>query len=253
LLNFLSYGGTGQYQVDQAIAAVGTGISNLKFVVVDVEEECCVTKIPWQANIPYKKGSEIVDSNNNMQYAISGGKSGSDAPPWNDKGGLTKDGTGTLVWRNLGKPINQTDSVMRIREAVSEIEKLTKKAVIYTDRDSWKTITGGCGTGQANNCADLIALPLWDVEHRKVLGSDGTIHCGDGIPGLGFFTPYPNFGWQVRSGNQYDFGLAAPGADWSHLRASLMEETPSKNSPCNGEALFGISVDLDAFDPALFQ
>jgi virginiamycin B lyase len=229
----LNYSGneTGSYQVDQAIAAVGPGVSNLKFIAVDVES-CCgeLFTVPatWKPSHSYSKSAEITDSAKHIQQVTKAGISGSTVPIWNDSGGNTTDGT--VTWKDLGKTnvIDQTARVQLISDAVSEIKRNGLKAVIYTDRGSWTEITGGCGTGKTNNCSNLISLPLWDVEHRPK-------QCGDEIAGLLPFTPYSALSWQTRSGNQYDFG-----------------NLPS----CNGNALFGITVDdvdLDFLDPALFM
>jgi len=252
LLNFLSYGGSGnylgggKYQVDQAVAAAGMGISNVKFIAIDVEP-CCVTTSQWQSNHKYKQGSEIVDPSGNMQYTAKGGVSGQNPPTWNDSGGPTKDGT--VVWQDYGVPLDQTDSLQVIRDAVSEAQAKNLKPVVYTSRNFWKTITGGCGT---TTCSDLIALPLWDIENKTFVGGDGQKHCGDGIAGLVPFTPYPNSGWTFRSGNQYDLGLAVSGAG-SEIAASLMKDNPAKGAGCQGDKFFNTEEDLDYFDPSLFQ
>lgn len=230
LLNYLG-NQTGSYQVDQAIAAVGAGISNLKFIVVDVEP-CCGELFPvtaaWKPSHAYAKNAEITDPANHVQQVTKAGKSGSTVPTWNDSGGNTTDGT--VTWQDLGKTnvMDQTARVQLISDAVSEIQKNSLKAVIYTDRGSWTEITGNCGSGKTNNCSNLVSLALWDVEHRPK-------QCGDEIAGLLPFTPYSSLSWQSRSGNQYDFG-------------NLLL--------CNGNAIFGITVDdvdLDFFDPALFE
>jgi hypothetical protein len=257
LLNFLSNRGSGSYQVDQGIAAVGTGIDNLKFMVIDVEPCCGWASWKSKTNygLPNNKQhypSEITDPANHIQKVITAGVSGTPKPKWNDKGGTTKDGT--VLWRDTGvKIIGKATRIQRISEAVAEIQRNGLQAVIYTDRGSWKAITGNCDSGKTNNCSSLIALPLWDVEHKTFIGSDGKKHCGDGIQGLVPFTPYSSLSWQARSGNQYDFGLAGSAADQSELSASLMEEAPSKSAGCQGNALFGITVDVDVFNPALFQ
>jgi len=70
--------------------------------------------------------------------------------------------------------------ITEIRQAVNTAKRETGlPIVIYTDRDSWARITHSCSKNPANNCSDLIDLPLWDVEHRH----HGPTHCGDGIPG----------------------------------------------------------------------
>jgi hypothetical protein len=226
--------------------------------VVDAEQPpCCVSTTQWQDDNSYKAGTLIVDSNENMEYVATGGTSGPEAPTWAAPGHTTKDGT--VLWRNLGTLItNTTDRIAVIRAAVSRITSTYNlPAVIYTDRGSWKTITGGCGTGSSPTCADLIGLPLWDIEHTHFTGSDGKMHCGDGIQGLGSFKAYPNSAWTFRSANQYNFGVYTPATgvddDESDLTASSMRDNAAASS-CTSPALFGLkSVDLDFFDPTLFQ
>jgi hypothetical protein len=263
LLNYLSYGGGGGGQVDNAVSAIGGALSSLKFIVVDVEQPpCCVSTTQWQANNPYKIGTLIIDSNENMEYAASSGTSGPKSPTWAGGGLTTKDGT--VTWKNLGTLITDTDD--RIAVISAAVNRITGTyhlpAVIYTDRGSWKTITGGCGTGSSPNCADLIALPLWDIEHTHFTASNGNMYCGDGIQGLGSFKSYPNSGWTFRSANQYNFGVYTPaaGADESDLTASSMRDYSSTEdyaaaaSTCLSDPLFGIgAVDLDFFNPTLFH
>ncbi len=257
LLNYLSNGGNGTYQVDQAVEAVGSGISNLKFMVVDVEP-CCGEFEGWLRLHPYALKATITDPASHIQKVVTAGTSGAWPPTtWNDFGGTTRDGT--VTWKDTGATlISQTDRIGRISEAATEIQNqfaardlkcAVNCAVIYTDRGSWNEITGNCDNGTTNNCSNLIALPLWDVgsytrtlRHKTFIGLDGLRHCGDGVAGLLPFTPYSFSGWRNRSGNQYDFGLVVP--------------PPGQKQPCNGNAFFGVTaydVDLDFFDPALFQ
>jgi hypothetical protein len=238
LLNYFSKE-SAAYQVGQGIGAIGTALSNLKFVVLDVES-CCGEFTSWQASTSYATGGLIKDPANHIQEVTTAGTSGPAAPAWNDAGGATSDGT--VVWQDTGNVlIGKASRVTRISAAVSALEayNLPHGVVIYTGRrkGDWQAITGDCGTGATNNCSSLIALPLWDVEHKTFDGEDLMPHCGDGIAGLYGFTPYSSETWQTRSGNQYDFGLAGS---------------------CNGEMnLFGLSgaatLNLDYFDPALFQ
>ncbi len=269
LLNFLSAGGSGATQVDNAVSAIGGALSNLKFMVVDAEQPpCCVSTVAWKDDNRYTAGTLIVDSNENMEYATTTGTSGTEEPMWAGPGLTTTDGTppNAVVWKNLGTLItNTTDRTAVISAAVKRITtKYSKRAVIYTDRGSWKTITGGCGTGSSPTCADLIGLPLWDIVHTHFTGSDGKMYCGDGIQGLGSFTAYPNSGWTFRSGNQYNLGIYTPATgaddDESDVTASSMrdyagtEDYAGTKASCKANPLFGIaSVDLDFFDPTLFK
>jgi hypothetical protein len=232
--------------VGQGIAVIGTALSNLKFIVLEVEA-CCGEFISWQASTTYATGGLITDPAGHIQEVTTAGTSGPAAPAWNDAGGTTSDGT--VVWQDTGKVlIGKAARVARISQAVSAIQayNLPHGVVIYTDgqKGGWQNITGGCGTGATNNCSSLIALPLWDSEHKAFNGGDGLSHCGDGIAGLYGFTPYSPTTWQTRSGNQYDFGLAP---------------ASSGGAPaCQGETgLFGLrgaaTLQLDYFDPTLFQ
>jgi hypothetical protein len=100
--------------------------------------------------------------------------------------------------------VSQADRVATIAAAAEAIQSYDLGVVIYTDgpKGNWQLITGNCGTGSTNNCSSLIALPLWDVEHKTFYGGDGLLHCGDGIAGLVPFTPYSSTTWQTRSGGE---------------------------------------------------
>ncbi len=52
LLNYFSKE-SAAYQVGQAITAIGTAITDLKFIAVDVEI-CCGEFTSWQASTPYR-------------------------------------------------------------------------------------------------------------------------------------------------------------------------------------------------------
>jgi hypothetical protein len=250
-----------EYQIGQAIDAIGSAISDLRFIVVDVET-CCGEFTSWKASTAYALNSVIMDPANHIQKAITAGTSGPAAPAWNDAGGTPADGS--LVWQDTGKVvIGQRARIDRISAAVSAIQadNLPHGAVIYTaPNKSWQTITGSCGTGWKNNCASLIALPLWDVEYKTFYDGDGLLHCGDGIAGLVPFTPFSFTTWQARSGNQYDWGFASTSnaiiaPSWDEYELGL---APAEKRACNGETnLFGLpassTFDLDYFDPTLFQ
>jgi len=261
LLNYFAKD-SAEYQIAQAIDAIGSAISDLRFIVVDVEI-CCGEFTSWKASTSYAINSVIMDPANHIQKVTAAGTSGPTAPAWNDAGEFPADGT--VVWQDTGKVvIDQAARIARISAAVSAIQayNLPHGAVIYTDgpNKNWQTITGSCGTGWINNCASLIALPLWDVEHKAFYGGDGLLHCGDGIAGLVPFTPYSSTTWQARSGNQYDWGFASTSSSiiapsWDEYELGL---APAAKRACSGESnLFGLpassTLDLDYFDPTLFQ
>ena len=56
----------------------------------------------WAANTAFALNAEIVDPSGHIQKATTAGTSGPTAPSWNDSGGTTADGTGTLVWTDQG-------------------------------------------------------------------------------------------------------------------------------------------------------
>jgi hypothetical protein len=256
LLNYLEKE-SAAYQVGQAIQAIGSALTNLKFIVLDVQL-CCGEFTSWQASTSYAVNSVIMDPANHIQKVTKAGTSGATAPAWNDTGGATSDGT--VVWQDTGKVVeNGASRISKISAAVAAIQtyNLPHGAVIYTDAGNWQIVTGSCGSGSTNNCSDLISLPLWDVEGQQFYDGDGLLHCGDGVAGLLPFTPYSSTTWQARSGNQYDWGIvqsAGPVApSWDEYELGL---APAVERACSGETgLFGLttSFDLDYFDPTLFQ
>lgn len=237
---------SGAYQVGQAIQAIGSAITNLKFIALEVQV-CCGEFKSWEPSTSYAKNALIMDPANHIQEVTTAGTSGPAAPAWNDAGGTTSDAS--VVWHDTGRVlVNEAARISKIAAAVSAIKayNLPHGVVIMTDgpNGNWQTITGNCGTGSSDNCSDLIALPLWDVEPGEFYGGDGLLHCGDGIAGLVLFTPYSSTTWQTRSGNQYDWGI--------------VDTSAGASKTCSGETdLFGLSstsaFDLDYFDPALFQ
>ena len=247
-------------QIDEAISAVGAGFNQLKFFVLDVET-CCGEFVSWRPSTAYSQKCTgtgkcvIMDQHNHIQRVIVSGTSGATVPAWNDAGGSTSDGS--VTWMDSGKVVlTKAQRIERLSSAASYIQQMGKKPLIYTDSDSWQVFTGNCDTGTANNCADLIQLPLWDVEHRSFTGVDGVKHCGDGVSGILPFTPYSALSWQARSANQYDFGVVSPPNPTLQTDQSSEEYDDPENasgSPCSGEQIFGTTLDLDYFDPTLFQ
>ena len=56
----------------------------------------------WQAGHAYALNAEILDPAGHIQKATTAGTSGSTIPTFNDTGGTTPDGLGTLVWTDQG-------------------------------------------------------------------------------------------------------------------------------------------------------
>jgi hypothetical protein len=218
---------TGAYQVDRAIQAVGAAKGQLKFMAVDVEY-CCGEFVNWKPLHRYNVGDAVTDPANHIQVVTQAGTSGNIEPAWNERlGGSTSEGAfgSGVVWRDTHVFFSDPATrVQWISAAVSEIQANGVTPIIYTRRDYWRYFAGNCNANpqSPSNCANLISLKLWDAEP----------HCGDGIVGLTPFVEFPTkYGWVARSGNQYKY--SQPG--------------------CDGVTLDGISVDLDYFDPELFQ
>lgn len=57
---------------------------------------------PWVAAHSYALNAEILDPAGHIQKATTAGTSGATIPTFNDGGGTTPDGTGTLVWTDQG-------------------------------------------------------------------------------------------------------------------------------------------------------
>jgi hypothetical protein len=194
-----------------------------------------------------------MDTDNHIQKVTSAGTSGAQAPVWNDTGGTTSDGA--VTWQDTGSVVvNQAQRIGYISDAVAYINTQypSLKVAIFTSNGDWQTITGNCGTSGTNACPALIALPLWDVEHKEFTGGDGNKHLGDGVAGL---VPWKSWGattWQTRDGNQYDWGLCTSAA--LPLAENPDPEARPAAATCGKESFFGLSgVNLDYFNPSSFQ
>src|SRR5581483_8900108 len=101
-----------EQQVAQAVQAIGSAISGLKLMVVNVET-CCGEFVSWKPSTPYVAGAQIMDPANHIQKVISGGTSGAQTPLWNDTGGTTTDGT--VTWQDTEKVVvSQTQRIAYI-------------------------------------------------------------------------------------------------------------------------------------------
>jgi hypothetical protein len=56
----------------------------------------------WAATHAYSLGNQILDPAGHIQQVTTAGTAGAAAPAWNDSGGTTADGTGSLVWTDQG-------------------------------------------------------------------------------------------------------------------------------------------------------
>ena len=69
-----------------------------------------IFQIPWVASSNYSANYMVIDSNGNLQVAISSGASGTAAPTWNTNIGATTT-DGTVTWLNNGPWTWQPDTV----------------------------------------------------------------------------------------------------------------------------------------------
>jgi len=236
-------------QVNQAMTAVAAGslsaLAGVKVIAIDVEPCAqCGEFVSWQSNHPYNKtGTRITDPADHIQEVARAGTSGPGPVTWNDKGGETNDGAGGMggaVWKDTGLVFDETNTAANVAEieaAITAANAYTPNhVIIYTSKNGWDQITDSC---DSTSCPTLINMPLWSVGTGGFYGGDGVVHCGDGVAGLVPFTPYSAKSWQTQVGHQYDLGVKTPSA-------------------CPGDIdIFGLTdgatVDLDYFDPTLFQ
>jgi hypothetical protein len=128
-----------------------------------------------------------------------------------------------------------------IAEALQQITSVGKTAVIYTNQTAWHKAASDAICSQANGettcgfgaSGDQQAYALWEfTSSNRFYNSSGKPYCGDGIASLAPFTAFD--GWSLGLGKQYDIG-------------------PQTKGGCDGDQLSGIQVDMDVFDPSLFQ
>lgn len=138
---------------------------------------------------------------------------------------------------------------MIIAQALQQVTSSGKSAVIYSNQTAWNKVTSGAICSQVNGqvvCAagspgQAQAFPLWKfTSYNSFHDSSGKPHCGDGVPSLTPFTPFDGWGTTPGSpgalGKQYDIGVRAKKcAGFTYLHG------------------IKVQVDLDVFDPSLFQ
>jgi len=143
-------GATGKTTTDGGVTWLDQGLAS------------AVTPPAWTNSQYYVKGKEILDSNNNIELVTTAGTSGTGtAPVWSTAvGGTTHDGTGALVWTNIGAIAT---FALRANGGTSGIvidntlETLTGASQVYFSTLSDQTCTtsgtdGGCAV-QASQSA----------------------------------------------------------------------------------------------------
>jgi len=103
---FVGTGGTSGASVPTWNALVGGSTPDGTVNWLDLGPASAAPPLAWAKSHAYSKGAEILDSNKNLELVTTAGTSGTpNAPAWNLTVGLTThDGTGTLIWTNVGPP-----------------------------------------------------------------------------------------------------------------------------------------------------
>jgi len=110
----------------------------------------------WVKNHPYSKGQEVLDTNNNIELVTTAGTSGpTTAPSWNlTIGGTTHDGTGALVWTNVGPPATAALAADGGTSGIIIDNIVGSGTLAGASQVYFSTLSGGCGgTGDTDGCA----------------------------------------------------------------------------------------------------
>jgi hypothetical protein len=110
----------------------------------------------WVKSHSYSKGQEILDTNNNLELVTTAGTSGSTtAPSWNlTVGATTHDGTGALVWTNVGPPATAALAADGGTSGIIIDNIVGSGMLAGASQVYFSTLSGGCGgTGDTDGCA----------------------------------------------------------------------------------------------------
>jgi len=123
---------------------------------LDQGVESATTLPAWQANHAYTVHTKILDNNNNVEFVSSTGtrNSGGTIPTFSTApGGTTSDGTGGLVWTNLGAIGTQALPVAGGASGIV-IDNTIHSATLGTSQVYFSTLSNQpCGTSGAGGCA----------------------------------------------------------------------------------------------------
>ncbi len=107
------------------------------------------TVTQWQANTAYSLNQEVLDTNLNIEKVTTAGTSGASPPSWNiSSGGVTADGSGTLVWTNQGSMA--TNAASRAEAGgtsgiiIDNVSTTTGASQVYFSTLSNGSCGGGC-------------------------------------------------------------------------------------------------------------
>jgi hypothetical protein len=80
----------------------GLAIPGFSFMGMYIKWTNPTTNGVWQSGHAYLLNNTILDPAGHIQKVTTAGTSGASQPAWNDTGGTTPDGTGSLVWTDQG-------------------------------------------------------------------------------------------------------------------------------------------------------
>ena len=102
-IQVVSVAGTSASSTPSWSATLGSTTSDGTVQWLNQGPQSAFTPAAWIATHGYAPNSKILDNNNNVELATTAGTSGGTMPTFNaTAGGTTPDGTGALVWTNLG-------------------------------------------------------------------------------------------------------------------------------------------------------
>jgi hypothetical protein len=121
---------------------------------LDQGVQSAVTLPAWQANTTYSLHAKILDNNNNVEVVTTSGHSGGTVPTFNmAPGGTTSDGTGALVWTNLGATGTAALPAAGGTSGVI-VDNTIHSATLGTSQVYFSTLGNqSCGTSGAGGCA----------------------------------------------------------------------------------------------------
>jgi hypothetical protein len=109
----------------------------------------------WQAGHTYTLRTKILDQNNNVEFVTTAGTSGGTRPTFNaTAGGTTPDGTGALVWTNLGALGTANLGAAGGASGVIIDNTITSGPLSGTSQVYFSTLSSQpCGTSGSGGCA----------------------------------------------------------------------------------------------------
>jgi hypothetical protein len=123
---------------------------------LDQGVQSAFTPAAWVKDNAYNKGALILDPNNNIELVTTAGTSGGTIPTFNPTaGGATHDGTGTLVWTNVGAIATAALAAAGGTSAIIIDNMVGSGTLAGTSQVYFSTLSNQttCGTSSSVGCA----------------------------------------------------------------------------------------------------